>query len=206
MKSSALKRNNTVEINGQKLTVSPEPEGLQEDVRRMLLALGEDPEREGLKKTPQRVAGSLRYLTAGYQVDMDRHINGALFDVEYSEMVLVKDVTFFSLCEHHLLPFFGKAHVAYIPNGKIVGLSKIPKIVQAFARRLQVQERMTNQIAQTLMQKLLPMGVGVVIEARHLCMEMRGAHSLQSPTITSAMLGIFRKDSRTRQEFLNLVR
>jgi GTP cyclohydrolase I len=168
--------------------------------------LGENPEREGLKKTPERVARSLRYLTSGYNVDIDKLINGALFDVEYSEMVLVKDVSFFSLCEHHLLPFFGKAHIAYIPNQKIVGLSKIPKIVQVFTRRLQVQERMTNQIAETLMQKLDPMGVGVVIEARHLCMEMRGAHSLNSPTVTSAMLGIFRRDSRTRQEFLNLIK
>ncbi|MBI4056296.1 MAG: GTP cyclohydrolase I FolE [Elusimicrobia bacterium] len=175
-------------------------------IRETLVRLGEDPEREGLLQTPQRVAKSLKELTQGYRVDIDQLINKALFKVEYSEMVLVKDIALFSLCEHHLLPFFGKAHVAYIPDQYIVGLSKIPKIVHAFSKRLQVQERLTQQIAETLQNKLKPLGVGVVIEARHLCMEMRGAQSHFSPTITSAMLGSFRSDARTRQEFLNLIR
>lgn len=174
--------------------------------REALHLLGEDPGRDGLLKTPERVARAMRDLTSGYHADIDRIVNGALFEVEYREMVLVKDIALFSLCEHHLLPFFGKAHVAYIPDRHVVGLSKIPKIVDAFSRRLQVQERMTNQIAQTLMQKLSPLGVGVVIEARHLCMEMRGAESLHSPTVTSSMLGSFRKDQRTRQEFLTLIK
>lgn len=171
----------------------------------ILNLLGEDSNREGLLKTPERVAKSLKELTCGYHADPDAIINDALFTVAYSEMVLVKDINFYSLCEHHLLPFFGKVHVAYIPDKKIVGLSKIPKLVEAFARRLQVQERLTSQIAEILKEKLSPMGVGVVIEARHLCMEMRGAESILSPTITSAMLGSFRKDPRTREEFLKLL-
>lgn len=175
-------------------------------VRELLASLGENPGREGLLKTPARVAESLRDLTSGYTADMNRIINGALFTVDYSEMVLVKDITFYSLCEHHLLPFFGKAHVAYIPDRHVIGLSKIPRMVQIFAKRLQVQERMTSQIAQTLRLRLRPRGVGVVIEARHLCMEMRGARSQLSPTVTSAMLGSFRQDPRTRMEFLNLIR
>ncbi len=179
---------------------------MAEQVRQILLALGEDPGRDGLQKTPARVAKALRELTSGYRVDVDSLINGALFPVDYNEMVLVKDINFYSLCEHHVLPFFGKAHVAYIPDGRVIGLSKIPKLVDVFARRLQVQERMTSQIAETLQRKLQPMGVGVVLEARHLCMEMRGAKSLLSPTITSAMLGCFQKDSRTREEFLKLVK
>lgn len=174
-------------------------------MRKILKLLGEDPAREGLIKTPERVAKSLSELTSGYWTDPDAIINGALFSVAYSEMVLVKDINFYSLCEHHLLPFFGKAHVAYIPDKKIVGLSKIPKLVEAFSRRLQVQERLTSQIAEILKDKLSPMGVGVVIEARHLCMEMRGAKSLLSPTVTSSMLGSFRKDPRTREEFLKLL-
>jgi GTP cyclohydrolase I len=181
-------------------------ETIADHIRAILEALGEDPDREGLKRTPQRVARSLKELTAGYAVDLDRLINGALFEVDYSEMVLVKDITFYSNCEHHLLPFFGKAHVAYIPDRRVVGLSKIPKIVQVFAKRLQVQENMTRQIAQTLQEKLKPLGVAVVLEARHLCMEMRGAQSLLSPTVTSAMLGCFQKDERTRTEFLSLLR
>jgi len=179
---------------------------ITDHMREILAELGEDPKREGLVKTPHRVAKSLRELTSGYSADVDAMINGALFNENYNEMVLVKDITFYSLCEHHLLPFFGKAHVAYIPNGKIVGLSKIPKLVHIFARRLQVQERLTSQIADTLERKLSPHGVGVVIEARHLCMEMRGANSQLSPTITSAMLGSFQKDPRTREEFLHLVK
>ena len=175
-------------------------------IKAILTLLGENPAREGLLKTPSRVANSLLELTSGYDTDVDGMINNALFTESYNEMVLVKDITFYSMCEHHMLPFFGKAHVAYIPNRTIIGLSKLPKLVQIFAKRLQVQERMTNQIAETLLRKLSPLGVGVVIEARHLCMEMRGAESLLSPTVTSAMLGVFREDPRTRQEFLRLIR
>ena len=179
-------------------------EALSAHVLSMLESLGEDPGREGLLKTPQRVARALREMTAGYRVDADALINNALFEVDYNEMVVVKDIQWYSLCEHHLLPFFGKAHVAYVPERRILGLSKIPKLVQMFAQRLQVQERMTQQIAQTLEDKLSPLGVGVVLEARHLCMEMRGARSQLSPTVTSAMLGSFRRDPRTREEFLAL--
>jgi GTP cyclohydrolase IA len=175
-------------------------------VTQMLLALGEDPNREGLLRTPERVAKSLRELTSGYQVDVDGLINGALFTVPYSEMVVVKDISFFSLCEHHLLPFFGVCHVAYVPDGKVIGLSKIPKLVKAFSRRLQVQERLTSQIAEIILEKIKPLGVAVVMEGRHLCMEMRGAESPNSPTVTSAMLGSFRKDARTRDEFLSFIR
>lgn len=172
----------------------------------LLKSLGENPEREGLKRTPLRVAQSFRDLTSGYQADVDAIVNNALFTVPYSEMVLVKDINFYSLCEHHLLPFFGFCHVAYIPNGKVIGLSKIPKLVKAFSRRLQVQERLTSEIAQVLLNTLHPLGVAVVMEARHMCMEMRGAESLNSPTVTSAMLGLFRSDARTREEFLSLIR
>ena len=179
-------------------------EALSAHVLSILESLGEDPGREGLLKTPERVARSLREMTAGYRVDPDALINNALFEVDYNEMVVVKDIQWYSLCEHHLLPFFGKAHVAYVPERRIIGLSKIPKLVQMFAQRLQVQERMTQQIAQTLEDKLNPLGVGVVLEARHLCMEMRGARSQLSPTVTSAMLGSFRRDPRTREEFLAL--
>jgi GTP cyclohydrolase I len=168
--------------------------------------LGENPNREGLKKTPHRVAKALRELTSGYRVDVDAMINNALFTETYDEMVLVRDITFYSMCEHHMLPFFGRAHVAYLPNKKIIGLSKIPKLVEIFARRLQVQERLTLQIANTLNEKLKPRGVAVVMEARHLCMEMRGAESHLSPTTTSCMLGIFQKDARTRKEFLDLLK
>lgn len=175
-------------------------------VREIIRALGEDPDREGLLKTPLRVEKALGELTSGYAEDIDALINEALFDVQYSEMVLVKNISFYSLCEHHLLPFFGEATVAYIPESRVVGLSKIPKIVSVFSRRLQVQERMTQQIAETLEEKLKPKGVGVIIRARHMCMEMRGAQSEHSPTVTSAMLGIFREDARTRDEFLTLAK
>lgn len=178
---------------------------LPELVKNILISLGEDPFREGLAKTPTRVAKSLRELTSGYHVDIDRLINGALFDVPYSEMVVVKDIGFYSLCEHHLLPFFGTCHVAYVPEGKVIGLSKIPRIVEVYSRRLQVQERLTSQIADIIQQKIHPLGTAVVMEARHLCMEMRGALSKNSPTITSAMMGVFQKDSRTREEFLGLI-
>jgi GTP cyclohydrolase IA len=174
-------------------------------VKDILIDIGEDPSREGLLKTPDRVARSLKELTSGYSVDVDKLINSALFGVPYSEMVLVRDIDFYSLCEHHLLPFFGKCHVAYIPNGKVIGLSKIPRIVEAFSRRLQVQERLTSQIADIILNKVQPLGVAVVMEARHLCMEMRGAQSTNAPTVTSAMLGNFRSDARTREEFLGFI-
>jgi GTP cyclohydrolase I len=174
-------------------------------VKELLTQIGEDPAREGLEKTPQRVARSLQELTSGYEVNVDKLINEALFDVSYSEMVLVRDIDFYSLCEHHLLPFFGKCHVAYIPNGKVIGLSKIPRLVEAYSRRLQVQERLTSQIAEIILKKIKPLGVGVVMEARHLCMEMRGAQSKNSPTVTSAMVGVFQTDARTREEFLGFL-
>jgi len=174
-------------------------------LREILRDLGEDPDRDGLSLTPNRVAQSLRFLTSGYTKDIDAVLNEALFDVCYDQMVLVRDIEVFSLCEHHLLPFFGRCHVAYIPNQKVIGLSKIPRLVDVFARRLQVQERLTQQIAETLMEKINPQGVGVVMEARHLCMIMRGVEKQNSVAVTSAMLGVFRDDRRTREEFLNLV-
>jgi GTP cyclohydrolase I len=174
-------------------------------VKNLLGHLGEDPSRQGLVQTPKRVAASLRYLTQGYKQDVKRVLNNAIFDEPYSEMVVVKDIEVFSLCEHHLLPFYGKAHVAYIPNGKIVGLSKIPRLVDMFAKRLQVQERLTMQIAESLMEALNPCGVGVVIEALHLCMAMRGVEKSNSYTATSAMLGSFRTCDRARGEFLSLI-
>jgi len=175
-------------------------------VRDILEDVGENPQREGLLKTPQRVAKAWKELTRGYDEDIDKMINSALFTECYDEMVLVRDITFYSLCEHHLLPFFGRAHVAYLPDQKIVGLSKIPKLVDIYARRLQVQERLTLEIAYTLQEKLKPRGVAVVLEARHLCMEMRGAESHHSPTTTSCMLGVFKQDARTRKEFLELLK
>jgi GTP cyclohydrolase I len=179
---------------------------LVEGVRAFLRELGEDPKREGLLKTPERVARSLRFLTSGYRQDVDKVLNGALYSVAYDEMVIVKDIEVFSLCEHHLLPFFGRCHVAYIPTQKVIGLSKIPRLVDVFARRLQVQERLTTQIAETIMEKIEPLGVGVVIEAKHLCMIMRGVEKQNSVAVTSAMLGVFRDEIETRQEFLSLVR
>ena len=175
-------------------------------IHRLLIELGEDPAREGLVKTPRRVDKALRFLTSGYQTDIDETLNGALFSVDYSEMVIVRDIDFYSMCEHHLLPFFGKCHVAYIPNGKVIGLSKIPRLVDIFARRLQLQERMTNQIAETITEKIKPLGVAVVCEGTHLCMSMRGVEKQNSYTITSAMLGAFRDHSRTRMEFLELLK
>ena len=179
---------------------------MHELIRTLLKELGEDPDREGLEETPRRVERAFRFLTGGYQADVDKVLNNALFTVDYSEMVIVKDIDFYSLCEHHLLPFFGRAHVAYIPNGKVIGLSKIPRLVDVFARRLQVQERMTNQIAETIEQKTQPLGVAVVIEATHLCMAMRGVEKQNSFAVTSAMLGAFRNSARTRTEFLELIR
>jgi GTP cyclohydrolase I len=177
----------------------------QDLVRRMLLELGEDPERNGLQRTPVRVEKSLRWLTRGYGLSVDDAIRGAVFDEDHHNMVIVRDIEMYSLCEHHLLPFFGKVHIGYIPNGRIVGLSKLPRVVEIFARRLQVQERLTEQIARAIMEVLQPAGVAVVIEAAHLCMMMRGVEKQNSKTITSAMKGVFLEDLRTREEFLRLV-
>ena len=178
---------------------------LQQHVRAMLRALDPDPEREGLERTPERVARALAFLTKGYQEDPHRVVNGALFTEDYSEMIVLKDIDFYSLCEHHVLPFFGKAHVAYLPNQRIVGISKLARLVEVFARRLQVQERMTNQIASTIQDQLNPLGVGVVLEAEHLCMRMRGVEKQNSVVTTSAMLGVFRERETTRAEFMNLI-
>ena len=175
-------------------------------LRELLLRLGEDPEREGLKRTPERAAAALAHLTKGYGEDPEHVLRSALFTVDYDEMVIVKDIEMFSLCEHHMLPFFGKVHVAYIPNGKVIGLSKLPRLVDIFARRLQVQERLTVQIAETIQRTIEPQGVGVVIEARHLCMMMRGVEKQHSAAVTSSMLGVFRDEQETRQEFLALIR
>ena len=179
---------------------------MQDIIRRLLAELGEDPSREGLRDTPKRVEKSLQFLTSGYSADVDSVLNNALFTVDYNEMVIVKDIDFYSLCEHHLLPFFGKCHIAYIPQGHVIGLSKIPRLVDIFARRLQIQERLTSQIADTLLAKVQPMGVAVVMEASHLCMSMRGVEKQNSVAVTSAMLGVFREDARTRAEFLELIR
>ncbi len=179
---------------------------LQALVEQLLGLLGEDPTREGLLKTPERVAKALRFFTQGYQQDVEEVFNGALYSVKYDEMVVVRDIDFFSLCEHHLLPFYGKCHVAYIPNDRVVGLSKIPRLVEVFSRRLQVQERLTVQIAETLQEKLNPQGVAVVIEARHLCMMMRGVETPNAVAVTSSMHGVFLNQQKTREEFLTLIR
>jgi len=181
-------------------------ESIAELVRRMLQLIGEDPDRDGLRHTPQRFEKALRFLTGGYQQDPEKLLNGAMFSVCYDQMVLVKNIEVYSLCEHHMLPFFGRCHVAYIPDKKVVGLSKIPRLVNMFARRLQIQERLTNQIASAIQQKIAPLGVGVIIEARHLCMVMRGVEKQNSQTVTSAMLGAFRENVQTREEFLSLIR
>ncbi len=179
--------------------------GMLEEIRSILTKIGEDPTRGGLINTPRRVDRALRFLTSGYRMNADEVLNGALFEVAYDEMVIVKDIELFSLCEHHLLPFFGKCHVAYIPNGRIVGLSKIPRLVDMYARRLQVQERLTTQIAETIDTKINPKGVAVVIEAQHLCMIMRGVEKQNSVAVTSSMLGAFKDLQNTRNEFLNLI-
>ena len=179
---------------------------MQDLIKKLLAELGEDPAREGLVNTPKRVDKALRFLTSGYQADIDDVLNGALFTVDYSEMVIVKDIDFYSLCEHHLLPFFGKCHIAYIPSSKVIGLSKIPRLVDVFSRRLQIQERLTNEIADTIREKIAPLGVAVVIEATHLCMSMRGVQKQNSFAVTSAMVGAFRTNARTRMEFLELIK
>ena len=180
--------------------------GLEEITRELLVRLGEDPTRDGLQRTPERMARALQYLTRGYNEDPVKLLRNALFDVSYDEMVIVKDIEMFSLCEHHMLPFFGKVHVAYIPNGRVIGLSKIPRLIELFSRRLQIQERLTTQIAETIQKVIEPQGVGVVIEARHLCMMMRGVEKQHSAAVTSSMLGCFRNEEETRSEFLSLIR
>jgi GTP cyclohydrolase I len=179
---------------------------IEEQIRQILKAIGEDPDREGLQRTPQRVSQALTFLTRGYEMDPDQVINEALYTEDYEEMIVQKDIDFYSLCEHHMLPFFGKAHVAYIPHHKIVGISKLARLVDVYARRLQVQERMTNQIATTIMDKLDALGVAVVLEAEHLCMRMRGVEKQNSYVITSSLLGAFRSRVETRNEFMNLIR
>lgn len=187
-------------------SVTTSQSDLEAAVKNILTAIGEDPNREGLLKTPARVAKAWEYFSAGYKKNVAEVLNAAVFSEKYSEMVIVRDIDFFSMCEHHLLPFYGRAHVAYIPDGRIIGLSKIPRIVEIFSRRLQVQERMTQQIAETLFKTLAPDGVGVVIEAHHLCMMMRGVEKQNSLATTSAMIGSFREDERTRNEFLKLIK
>ena len=193
------------------LTEATKPAASQQDtiaghMRRIIELIGEDPNREGLRRTPERFEKAIRFLTAGYQADPEKLLNGAMFKVCYDNMVVVKDIEMYSLCEHHLLPFFGKVHVAYIPNKRVVGLSKIPRLVNMFARRLQIQERLTRQIAQAIQEKLEPQGVAVVIEARHLCMVMRGVEKQNSQAVTSEVLGVFRDSAQTREEFLSFVR
>ena len=189
-----------------KITKTAEGAGLEHLYREALALLGEDPKRDGLQRTPERMAKAMQFLTRGYDQDPTAILRGALFDVNYDAMVIVRDIEMFSLCEHHLLPFFGKVHVAYIPKGKVIGLSKIPRLIDVFSRRLQVQERLTTQIAETIQEAINPIGVGVIIEARHFCMMMRGVEKQHSSAVTSSMLGAFRDDVETRQEFLSLIR
>ena len=194
-------------MNSNAAAAEPQEEGrISELMREVLVELGENPDREGLIRTPLRTEKALTYLTSGYSANIDEVLNNALFTVDYSEMVIVKDIDFYSLCEHHLLPFFGKCHVAYVPNRRVIGLSKIPRLVDVFARRLQIQERMTNQIAQTIRETIEPKGVAVVCEGTHLCMSMRGVEKQNSFAVTSAMLGLFRDNARTRMEFLELIK
>jgi GTP cyclohydrolase I len=183
---------------GADLSIAPQ-------IREILEKLGEDPARQGLRRTPERVDQALKFLTSGYRTDVQKVLNGALYEVKYDEMVVVRDIEFFSMCEHHLLPFFGKIHVAYIPRSRVIGLSKIPRIVDVFARRLQIQERLTQEVAQTINEVIDPVGVGVICEARHFCMMMRGVEKQHSGAMTSAMLGAFRNRKKTRDEFLALV-
>ena len=199
-KTKAAKKNHSV-IDIQSKALS----SIAPNIRDILAALGEDPERQGLLRTPERSEKAFRYLTSGYGADVRQIVNGALFDVKYDEVVIVRDIEFFSLCEHHLLPFFGKMHVAYLPDQKVIGLSKIPRIVDVFARRLQIQERLTQQVAETIQDLVSPLGVAVICEARHFCMMMRGVEKQHSGAITSAMLGAFRENKETRNELLSLV-
>ncbi|MDE3166176.1 MAG: GTP cyclohydrolase I FolE [Acidobacteriota bacterium] len=196
-------------MKSNKAIVKVMPKGKEQEIapliEELLGRLGQDPNRDGLQNTPHRVERALRFLTSGYEMDVAKVLNGALYDVKYDEMVVVKDIEFFSLCEHHMLPFFGKMHVAYLPQKKVIGLSKIPRIVDMFARRLQIQERLTQEVAQTLQEAVRPLGVGVICEARHFCMMMRGVEKQHSGAMTSAMLGAFRDRKETRDEFLALV-
>ena len=194
------------EIIVHEANIEAPKESFADLVRKMIAMVGEDPNREGLRRTPERFEKALKFLTSGYHQSVDSVLNGATFSVHYDEMVVVKDIEFFSLCEHHLLPFFGKAHVAYLPSKRVLGLSKIARLVNMFARRLQIQERMTYQIAQSIEEKISPEGVGVIIEARHLCMQMRGVEKQHGQAVTSAMLGAFRNSKQTRDEFLSLAR
>ena len=205
MKSAAVKRVMTMPKTTTNGTERAQAE-LEKAYLQVLENIGEDPDRDGLKRTPERVAKAIQFLTRGYQEDPAKLLRGALFDVDYDEMVIVKDIEVFSLCEHHMLPFFGKVHVAYLPKGRVIGLSKIPRLVDVFARRLQVQERLTKQIADAIQDAIEPIGVGVVIEARHLCMMMRGVEKQHSATVTSSMVGAFREQQQTREEFLSLIR
>jgi GTP cyclohydrolase IA len=191
-------------LNEQKIEAPKE--SIADLMRKVIALIGEDTDREGLRKTPERFEKAIKFLTSGYHQNLDNVLNGATFSVHYDEMVVVKDIEFFSLCEHHLLPFFGKAHVAYLPSKRVLGLSKIARLVNMYARRLQIQERMTSQIAEALSEKICPEGVGVIIEARHLCMQMRGVEKQHGQAVTSAMLGSFRHNKQTRDEFLSLVR
>ncbi|HEV2709425.1 MAG TPA: GTP cyclohydrolase I FolE [Edaphobacter sp.] len=187
-------------------SASLETASTQELYRELLRRMGEDPDRDGLLRTPERMEKSMAFLTRGYAMDVTTVLHDALFDVDYDEMVIVKDIEFFSQCEHHLLPFFGKAHIAYVPNGKVIGLSKIPRLVDVFARRLQVQERLTKQVSEAIQEAINPQGVAVILEAQHLCMMMRGVEKQHSSTVTSSMLGVFKEQAQTRSEFLSLVR
>jgi GTP cyclohydrolase I len=193
-------------VNGKKDTAGTDTGAIQAMVEQILFLLGEDPTRDGLVKTPERVAKAYKFFTQGYQEDPAEILNGALYPIDYDEMVVIRDIDFFSLCEHHLLPFYGKSHVAYLPSRQIVGLSKIPRLVEVYSRRLQVQERLTVQIAETLQQTLNPQGVAVVMEARHLCMMMRGVETPNAVAVTSSMHGVFQSQQQTREEFLELIR
>ena len=191
-------------LNEQKIEAPKE--SIADLMRKVIALIGEDPDREGLRKTPERFEKALKFLTSGYHQNLDNVLNGATFSVHYDEMVVVKDIEFFSLCEHHLLPFFGKCHVAYLPNKKVIGLSKVARLVNMFARRLQIQERLTSQIAQAIEERISPEGVGVIVEARHLCMQMRGVEKQHGQAVTSSMLGAFRHNKETRDEFLSLAK
>jgi GTP cyclohydrolase I len=206
-KSGALKHGGSSKSGSKVVEIQAQSEkgAIADNIRQIIVELGEDPEREGLLHTPVRSEKALRYLTSGYSADIHQIVNGALFDVKYDELVIVRDIEFFSMCEHHLLPFFGKMHVAYLPDSKVIGLSKIPRVVDVFARRFQIQERLTQQVAEMIQELLQPRGVGVICEARHFCMMMRGVEKQHSGAMTSAMLGAFRDNRETRNEFLSLV-
>jgi len=198
-------RKRAVQSTSLKVISAPPAKAIAPQIREVIEALGEDPGREGLVRTPERVEKALRFLTSGYAADISKIVNGAIYEVKYDEMVIVKDIEFFSMCEHHMLPFYGKVHVAYIARNKVIGLSKLPRIIDAFARRLQIQERLTQEVAQCIQDLLDPLGVGVIAEAQHFCMMMRGVEKQHSGTVTSAMLGAFRTSKETRDEFLSLI-